>query len=504
MSTASASPWPSRWSRPMASSGRSSCRGAWRVRWPESTGRVLRGAAHEASAALARAYSHRAAETRASTDALTGLPNRHYFDEFVGLLAQRRRAGDRVGILMIDIDKFKVLNDRHGHATGDEVLRAVASAIVSAVREDDVPARFGGEEFVVLLRDPDPGVAVEVGERIRSAVRALDLARFGVRRRQRLGRRRRRRRTGPVDRGPDRNGRSGAVPRQAGRPRPGHRRLNPGPGRLRASDADPPRAANRRPATRRTIAGMPRRVARTDPPPAPPATGDVDPPVDADLLDAADADAADQPLTNGDLARVFHDIGDMLEVKGELVFKTVAYHRAADAIGRSPIDLVAAYRSGSEPQDPRRRGGDQRQDEGARHHRPDGVLRPAPGRGPARPRRAAADPGARPQDRSPDLDRARHRVGRGPAAGRAGRDAALAARAVGPDRAARPRGDRAARIGARSDAPASGRGAHRGADGGAGGRARASSASSRPVRSDADASRSATSTSSPRPRTARR
>jgi diguanylate cyclase (GGDEF)-like protein len=148
--------------------------------WPESTGRVLRGAAHEASAALARAYSHRAAETRAATDALTGLPNRHYFDEFVGLLAQRRRAGDRVGILMIDIDKFKVLNDRHGHATGDEVLRAVASAIVSAVREDDVPARFGGEEFVVLLRDPDPGVAVEVGERIRSAVRALDLARFGV------------------------------------------------------------------------------------------------------------------------------------------------------------------------------------------------------------------------------------------------------------------------------------------------------------------------------------
>lgn len=97
---------------------------------------------------------------------------------------------------------------------------------------------------------------------------------------------------------------------------------------------------------------MPRRVARTDPPPAPPATGDVDPPVDADLLDAADADAADEALTNGDLARVFHDIGDMLEVKGELVFKTVAYHRAADAMGRSPIDLVAAYRSGSEPKIP--------------------------------------------------------------------------------------------------------------------------------------------------------
>ena len=149
--------------------------------WADATRRILDGAAAEASAALARAYSHRAVEVQASTDALTGMPNRRYFDEFVGLLAQRRRAGDAVGILMIDIDRFKVLNDTHGHATGDEVLRAVAAAIVSAVREDDVPARFGGEEFVVLLRNPDPGVAVEVGERIRSAVRGLDLRRLGVR-----------------------------------------------------------------------------------------------------------------------------------------------------------------------------------------------------------------------------------------------------------------------------------------------------------------------------------
>ena len=55
---------------------------------------------------------------------------------------------------------------------------------------------------------------------------------------------------------------------------------------------------------------------------------------------------------NGDLARIFHEIGDMLEVKGELVFKTVAYHRAADAIGRSPVDLVAAYRGGTPPRIP--------------------------------------------------------------------------------------------------------------------------------------------------------
>ncbi len=148
--------------------------------WSPTTRRILAGAAAEASAALSRAYSHRAAETQASTDALTGLPNRRYFDEFCGLLARRRRSDDAVGVLMIDIDRFKVLNDRHGHATGDEVLRAVAGAIMSAVREDDVPARYGGEEFVVLLRNPSPEIAREVGERVRAAVGALDLSRLRV------------------------------------------------------------------------------------------------------------------------------------------------------------------------------------------------------------------------------------------------------------------------------------------------------------------------------------
>jgi DNA polymerase (family 10) len=99
---------------------------------------------------------------------------------------------------------------------------------------------------------------------------------------------------------------------------------------------------------------MPRRVARTDPPPPPAADEaaaiDLDP-ADADLRDEADEGPA-RELTNGDLARIFHEIGDMLEVKGELSFKTVAYHRAADAIGRSPVDLVAAYRAGEAPKIP--------------------------------------------------------------------------------------------------------------------------------------------------------
>src|SRR4051794_32886188 len=72
-------------------------------------------------------------------------------------------------------------------------------------------------------------------------------------------------------------------------------------------------------------------------------------PEDEDTPDEEAPDTESRPVTNGDLARIFHEIGDILEVKGELVFKTIAYHRAADAIGRSPIDLVAAYRGGDPP-----------------------------------------------------------------------------------------------------------------------------------------------------------
>ena len=151
-----------------------------RMPWPESAQRILEAAAVEASAALARVYSLRDAEARATTDALTGLPNRRYFDEYVALLARRRRAEDRVGVLMIDIDRFKKLNDTFGHAVGDHVLREVAQAIAGAVREDDVPARFGGEEFAVLLKHPEPEIATEVGERVRLAVHSLDLRKLGV------------------------------------------------------------------------------------------------------------------------------------------------------------------------------------------------------------------------------------------------------------------------------------------------------------------------------------
>ncbi len=148
--------------------------------WDERAVRLLEGAAAEASSALTRAYTLRDAEVRAATDALTGLPNRRSLDEYLALLAQRRRTDDRIGILMIDIDKFKDLNDTFGHAVGDHVLREVAQAIAGSVRDGDVPARFGGEEFAVVLRNPGEVVAHGVAERVRQRVAELDFRRFGV------------------------------------------------------------------------------------------------------------------------------------------------------------------------------------------------------------------------------------------------------------------------------------------------------------------------------------
>lgn len=116
-----------------------------------------------------------ALKTIASTDALTGIPNRLFFTEALARLWRGERSRERPAILMIDIDHFKLLNDRCGHPAGDGCLQAVAQALQRAlVRPDDVLARYGGEEFIVLLRDsPESGVPV-VAERLRAAV--LNLA----------------------------------------------------------------------------------------------------------------------------------------------------------------------------------------------------------------------------------------------------------------------------------------------------------------------------------------
>ncbi len=148
--------------------------------WSDGAVRLLHMAASETSAALIRVHTYQTAESEARTDQLTQLPNRRYFDEYCTLLASRRRSTDRVAVLSIDVDHFKLLNDMYGHQVGDLVLRAIGGAIQAAVREEDLPARYGGEEFIVLLRNPAPGVALEIGERIRQGVRDIDLGSMGV------------------------------------------------------------------------------------------------------------------------------------------------------------------------------------------------------------------------------------------------------------------------------------------------------------------------------------
>jgi diguanylate cyclase (GGDEF)-like protein len=88
----------------------------------------------------------------ASHDSLTGLPNRRlFYDRLEQMLARSRRSGEPMALLYIDLDGFKEINDRYGHAAGDVVLRQVAECIRGAVREVDTVARLGGDEFVVLL-----------------------------------------------------------------------------------------------------------------------------------------------------------------------------------------------------------------------------------------------------------------------------------------------------------------------------------------------------------------
>ncbi|MBV9492754.1 MAG: GGDEF domain-containing protein [Acidobacteria bacterium] len=100
------------------------------------------------SASMQRARDHEAVAHRALRDALTGLANR---DQLGASMQERISAGTPFAVLFIDLDGFKQINDNSGHAAGDEVLRVVAGRITSSLRSRDIAARFGGDEFVILL-----------------------------------------------------------------------------------------------------------------------------------------------------------------------------------------------------------------------------------------------------------------------------------------------------------------------------------------------------------------
>lgn len=111
-------------------------------------------------------------EERSTHDPLTGVLNRRGFAMFYEhQRMQMRRAGKPVTLMAIDLDHFKAINDRHGHLVGDKVLVHVARAIRQALRESDDVARFGGEEFIVLLPDSDEHNAALAAQRIRDTLR---------------------------------------------------------------------------------------------------------------------------------------------------------------------------------------------------------------------------------------------------------------------------------------------------------------------------------------------
>ncbi|MNP09010.1 putative diguanylate cyclase YdaM [compost metagenome] len=103
----------------------------------------------------------------AATDTLTGLKNRRSLEY---TLSQWMASGVPFSLIVLDVDRFKFVNDTYGHVTGDEVLKHVAGVIVSSLRPDDVCHRFGGEEFVILLARTRPAEAFKAAERVRRAL----------------------------------------------------------------------------------------------------------------------------------------------------------------------------------------------------------------------------------------------------------------------------------------------------------------------------------------------
>ncbi|TIP99135.1 MAG: PleD family two-component system response regulator [Mesorhizobium sp.] len=113
----------------------------------------------------------------AVTDALTGLHNRRYLDSHLQTLFDRAVARRRpLSVMITDLDRFKAVNDAHGHDGGDEVLREFARRLRKNVRGIDLACRFGGEEFVVVMPDTDGAVAEKVAERIRAEIAQMPFA----------------------------------------------------------------------------------------------------------------------------------------------------------------------------------------------------------------------------------------------------------------------------------------------------------------------------------------
>lgn len=114
------------------------------------------------------------------TDALTGLPNRARIEESISYqIGIAKRSGTAFAIIMADVDRFKSVNDEHGHLSGDEVLRGISTVLEERVRDTDLCGRWGGEEFLIVCPDTDLNGALQLAEEVRSAVEAFSIPDVG-------------------------------------------------------------------------------------------------------------------------------------------------------------------------------------------------------------------------------------------------------------------------------------------------------------------------------------
>jgi diguanylate cyclase (GGDEF)-like protein/PAS domain S-box-containing protein len=140
----------------------------------------VRAVAHVLSTALARLRGEERMRHDAVHDPLTGLANRTLLrDHLEQALARSQRTGGAIALLFVDLDNFKLINDAHGHATGDAVLAELGKRLQAVVRPADTVARFGGDEFLVLCEQLDKDAAAALGRRMQEAIR-LPLAVAGT------------------------------------------------------------------------------------------------------------------------------------------------------------------------------------------------------------------------------------------------------------------------------------------------------------------------------------
>lgn len=115
------------------------------------------------------------------TDSLTGLSNRRYFQErYEEAFSQAKRNNTPLSVIMMDLDHFKHINDTYGHEAGDTVLRALGSTLMQQARPGDLPARFGGEEFILFLPQTVATGALRLAERVRKTTAGMDMLENGT------------------------------------------------------------------------------------------------------------------------------------------------------------------------------------------------------------------------------------------------------------------------------------------------------------------------------------